>query len=110
MKRVISILLVSVALAAGLAGAQSPKIRTSLPAADSVPTSQLNGTILNIGDDKITLWDGTDSYIFAMDANTTCGPGNARSILDLEAGEEVTVVYTWQHGPLPTAVHIDAEL
>ena len=110
MKRVILIVLVSVALAAGLAGAQSPNFRTSLPATDSVPTSQLSGTILNIAADKITIWDGNDNYIFVVDPSTTCGPGNVLSVSDLEAGEEVTVVYTWQRGPLPTAVHIDAEL
>ena len=107
MKKVVLIAVASLALAAGPANTQSPQNSSQLPAADTVPTSQLYGSILDITADKITIWDGITSYIFALNADTTCGPNETLSVADLEAGDEVTVFYTWQRGPLPTAVHIE---
>ncbi|MBI5683909.1 MAG: hypothetical protein HZC54_02410 [Verrucomicrobia bacterium] len=111
MKRAIWILTASVALAAGLAHAQSSQDQDRPPVVQPVPTSELDGTILNISAGKITLWDGNESYIFLVDATTTCGPDNALELADLEVGEQVTVTYTWHRGKtLPTATHIEPAL
>ena len=107
MTKVIWTLVVSAALVAGLANAQSPKNPSPFPVGNPVPSGQYSGTILSVGADKITLWDGQERLVCLMNASTTCGRDNALSISDLEPGQQVTVYYTWYSDTFPTATHID---
>ena len=107
MKKVIWTLVVSAALVAGLANAQSPKSPPPFPVENPIPSGQYSGTILSVGADKITLWDGQERLVCLVNASTTCGRDNALSIMDLEPGQQVTVYYAWYSYTFPTATHID---
>ncbi|MBI5683908.1 MAG: hypothetical protein HZC54_02405 [Verrucomicrobia bacterium] len=108
MKKIFWILIVSAALAAGVAEAQGPRYWSRLPVLTDVPTYYYSGTIVAAGADSVTIWDGSAYYRFAVDAGTTCGRDRALSVNDLRPGQAVTVHYAWIGGRfLPTAMHIE---
>ena len=107
MKKIIWTLILGTALGMGLANAQGVRFISRLPVAYPVPDGQYSGTILSVGADSITLWDGSARYIFLVNAGTTCGRDNALGIPDFEAGQQATVYYAWFGRSVPTAIHID---
>ena len=107
MKKIIWTLILGAALGAGLANAQGVKFYSRLPVAYPGADGYYSGTILSVGADSITLWDGNARYVFLVNAGTSCGRDNALGIPDLEAGQQVIISYAFFGRNTPTAIHID---
>ncbi len=107
MKKLIWILILGAALGAGLANAQGVKFYSRLPVAYPVADGQYSGTILSVGADSITLWDGSAAYTFLVYAGTSYGRDNALGLADFQIGRPAIVYYIRTERVVPTAIHID---
>lgn len=107
MKRIIWTLILGAAMGAGLVHAQGVRFYSRLPVTYPVADGSYGGTILSVGADSITIWDGNARYAFLVYAGTSCGRDNALGISDLEAGQQVTISYAFFGRNTPTAIHID---